>query len=59
LRKSAEETASVPDTHKEIIQALKNLGFSGKEAMQKLSEVPDLAKKSEAEIIQTILKKGK
>jgi Holliday junction DNA helicase RuvA len=59
VRKSAEETASVPDTHKEIIQALKNLGFSGKEAMQKLSEVPDLSKKSEAEIIQIILKKGK
>lgn len=59
LRKSAEETASVPDTHKDIIQALKNLGFSAKEAMQKLSEIPDLAKKSEAEIIQAILKMKK
>lgn len=59
LRKSADQTAAVSNTHKDIIQALKNLGFSQKEAIQKLSEVPDLAKKTEAEIIQAILKIGK
>jgi len=59
IKKSSEEAASVPDTHKEIVQALQNLGFSHKEAMQRLSEVTDLAKKSAGEIIQSILKKGK
>jgi Holliday junction DNA helicase RuvA len=58
VRKSAEETASVPDTHKEIIQALRNLGFSQKETMQKLSEVTDWTKKSVGQVIQMVLKKG-
>lgn len=57
LRKSAEETVSIPDTHKEIIQALHNLGFSKKEAVQKLSDVRDWAKKSTTELIREILKK--
>lgn len=59
LRKSAEETASVPDSHKEIVQALRNLGFSQKEVMQKLSEVIDWDKKSVTDVIQMVLKKGK
>jgi Holliday junction DNA helicase RuvA len=59
LRKSAEESASVPDTHKEVIQALRNLGFSHREAMQKLSNIPDWAKKSLSELIQSILKTSK
>lgn len=59
LRKSAEETALVPDSHKEIVIALRSLGFTHKEAIQKLSEVPDLTKKSISEVIHTILKKGK
>lgn len=56
LRKSAEETATIPDTHKEIIQALRNLGFSQKEVMEKLSEITDWNKQSISDIIQKILK---
>jgi Holliday junction DNA helicase RuvA len=59
LRKSAEESSAVPDSQKEIIQALRSLGFAQKEAMQKLSEVPDWTKKSVAEVIRAVLKKGK
>jgi Holliday junction DNA helicase RuvA len=59
LRKSAEESASIPDTHKEVIQGLRNLGFSVKEALQKLSNIPDWTKKSTSELIQTILKTSK
>jgi Holliday junction DNA helicase RuvA len=59
LRKSAEETAQVPDTHKEVIQALRNLGFSQKEVLQKLSEIPDWIKKPVTDVIHMVLKKGK
>ncbi len=59
LRKSAEETASVPDSHKDLIHALRNLGFSQKEVLQKLSNIPDWTKKSTSEVIQIILKTGK
>jgi Holliday junction DNA helicase RuvA len=59
LRKSAEETLSVPDTHKEIIQALRILGLTQKEVMQKLAEITDWEKKSVTDVIQAVLKKGK
>ncbi len=59
LRKSAEETAAIPDSHKEIISALRSLGFSHKEAMQKISEISDWQKKSVADVIHEVLKKTK
>ena len=59
LRKSAEETATIPDTHKEIVQALRNLGFSQKEVMQKLSEITDWSKQSVSDVIQKVLKTTK
>ena len=59
LRKSAEETAAIPDSHKEIISALRSLGFSHKEAMQKISEISDWQKKSAADVIHEVLKKTK
>lgn len=59
LRKSVEEKATIPDSHKELIQALRNLGFSNKEAVEKLSKIPDLNKKSLSEAIELILKTKK
>lgn len=59
LRKSREETASIPDTHKEVVQALRNLGFSQKEVMQKLSEINDWEKQSVTDVIQAVLKQRK
>ncbi len=59
LRKSAEENAAIPDSHKDVISALRNLGFSHREAMQKISDIPDWAKKDTSELIKTILKMSK
>jgi len=59
LRKSAEETASIPDSHKEIVVALRSLGLTQKEAMQKISEITDWQKKSVADVIHEVLKKTK
>lgn len=59
LRKSAEETAALPDSHKEIVLALRSLGLTQKEAMQKISEISDWQKKSVADVIHEVLKKAK
>lgn len=59
LRKTREETAAIPDTHKETIQALRNLGFTQKEVLQKLSDIKDWENKSVTDIIQAVLKQGK
>ncbi len=59
LRKSAEETAAIPDSHKEIVAALRSLGLTQKEAMQRIAEVSEWQKKSVADVVREVLKKNK
>lgn len=56
LRKSKQTTEGLPDSHKEIVQALLNLGFNRKEINEKLSKVKDWQNKSVTDVIQDILK---
>ncbi|MEO0091960.1 MAG: Holliday junction branch migration protein RuvA [candidate division WOR-3 bacterium] len=56
LRKSVEETTSTPEVQHTALEALMALGFTRKEALQKLSAIPDVNSKPVAEIIRLVLK---
>ncbi|MCX7785482.1 MAG: Holliday junction branch migration protein RuvA [candidate division WOR-3 bacterium] len=56
LRKSVAETSTTPEVQNTVLTALMALGFSRKEALQKLSAIPDVNSKPIAEIIRLVLK---
>lgn len=56
LRKSVEETATQPEIQQSALEALMALGFTRKEALQKLSAIPDAHSKPVAEIVRLVLK---